>query len=42
MTAAVNWLMGEEHLDPTWEFGPKGERFEGEVTGDPSCLTTFQ
>ena len=42
VTAAVNWLMGEEHLDPGWVFGPKGERFEVEVTGDPSCLTTFQ
>lgn len=42
ITAAVNWLMGEEHLDPGWAFGPGGERFEVEVTGDPSCLTTFQ
>lgn len=42
VTAAVNWLMGEKHLDPAWEFGPHGERFEVEVTGDPSCLTTFK
>jgi 2,4-diaminopentanoate dehydrogenase len=42
VTAAVNWLMGEEHLDPAWKFGPAGERFEVEVTGDPSCLTTFK
>jgi hypothetical protein len=42
VTAAVNWLMGEEHLDPPWEIGPAGERFEVEVTGDPSCLTTFK
>ena len=35
ITAAVNWLMGEEHLDPGWRFGPAGERFEVEVTGDP-------
>jgi hypothetical protein len=42
ITAAVNWLMGEEHLDPAWEFGPAGERFEVEITGDPSCLTTFK
>jgi hypothetical protein len=42
ITAAVNWLMGDEHLDPAWEFGPKGERFEVEITGDPCCLTTFQ
>ena len=41
VTAAVNWLMGEEHLEPAWGFGPKGERFEVEVTGDPSSLTTF-
>ena len=40
VTAAVNWLMGEEHLDPPWTFGPEGERFEVEVTGDPSCLTS--
>ena len=42
ITAAVNWLMGEEHLDPGWRFGPAGERFEVEVTGDPSCLVTFK
>jgi hypothetical protein len=42
VTAAVNWLMGDEHLDPAWKFGPEGERFEVEVTGDPNCLTTFK
>ncbi len=42
VTAAVNWFMGEEHLEPAWTFGPHGERFEVEVTGDPSCLTTFR
>jgi hypothetical protein len=42
ITAAVNWLMGEEHLDPPWEFGPKRERFEVEVTGDPNLLVTFE
>jgi 2,4-diaminopentanoate dehydrogenase len=42
VTAAVNWLMGDKHLDPAWGFGPEGERFEVEVTGDPSCLTTFK
>jgi hypothetical protein len=41
VSAAVNWLMGEDHLDPAWTFGPKGERFEVEITGDPSSLTTF-
>ena len=35
ITARVNWLMGEEHLDPPWRFGPEGERFEVEITGDP-------
>ena len=42
VTATVNWLMGEEHLDPAWGFGPEGERFEVEVTGDPSVLLTFK
>lgn len=32
---AVNWLMGEENLDPPWTFGPDGQRFEIEVDGDP-------
>jgi len=42
ITARVNWLMGEEHLEPAWHFGDKGERFEVEVTGDPSAFVTFQ
>jgi 2,4-diaminopentanoate dehydrogenase len=42
ISAAVNWLMGDEHLDPAWEFGPEGVRFEVEVTGDPNCLITFK
>ena len=42
ITARVNWLMGEEHLDPAWHFGDAGERFEVEVTGDPDCLVTFK
>jgi hypothetical protein len=41
VTATVNWLMGEEHLDPDWSFGPEGERFEVEVTGDPTVKLTF-
>ena len=41
ITAAVNWLMGDDHLDPDWSFGPEGERFEVEITGDPGSLTTF-
>jgi 2,4-diaminopentanoate dehydrogenase len=39
---AVNWLMGEEHLDPAWTFGPQGERFEIEVKGDPDCFVTIK
>lgn len=35
ITAAVNWLMGEESLQPAWSFGAAGERFEVEITGDP-------
>lgn len=41
VTARTNWFMGEEHLDPPWTFGPDGERFEVEVTGDPTVKTTF-
>ncbi len=41
VTAAVNWLMGEDHLDPAWAFGPAGHRFEIEITGDPGMLVTF-
>ncbi|MCV7283020.1 dihydrodipicolinate reductase [Mycolicibacterium flavescens] len=31
----VNWLMGEENLDPAWDFGPEGQRYEMEVRGNP-------
>ena len=41
VTAAVNWLMGERDLDPAWSFGPEGERFEVEITGDPPVRATF-
>ena len=41
VTAAVNWFMGQEDLDPAWTFGPEGERFEVEVTGDPPVHLTF-
>lgn len=41
ITVRTNWFMGQEHLDPAWTFGPDGERFEVEVTGDPSSLVTF-
>jgi len=39
VTVRVNWLMGEEHLDPAWRLG--GERFEVEVQGDPPVSLTF-
>ena len=42
VTAAVNWLMGQEHLDPPWRFGPDGEHFEVQITGDPDCLLSFR
>jgi 2,4-diaminopentanoate dehydrogenase len=42
ITAAVNWLMGEENLDPGWNFGENGERFEVEITGDPTVSLTFK
>lgn len=41
ITVRVNWFMGEEHLDPPWNFGPEGERFEVEVSGDPDSKVTF-
>jgi len=41
ITARVNWLMGDADLEPAWCFGPEGERFEVEVTGDPSLRVTF-
>lgn len=41
VTAAVNWLMGEEHLDPPWSFGPERERFEIEISGDPPAKVSF-
>jgi hypothetical protein len=41
ITARVNWLMGDAHLEPAWRFGPEGERFEVEVTGDPPVKVTF-
>ncbi len=39
---AVNWLMGEEHLDPAWSFGPAGERYEIEVRGNPNTFVTVK
>lgn len=42
VTASVNWYMGEAGFDPAWSFGPQGERFEVEITGDPSLKLTFK
>src|SRR5246500_3890452 len=42
ITAAVNWLMGEANLEPDWNFGGSGERFEVEITGDPTVSLTFK
>ncbi len=41
ITVRTNWFMGQENLDPAWSFGPEGERFEVEISGDPSCKLTF-
>jgi len=40
VTARVNWLMGEEHLDPPWKIG--GPRFEVELEADPPAFVTFR
>ena len=38
----VNWLMGEENLDPAWTFGPAGQRYEMEVRGNPDFTVTVK
>ncbi len=38
----VNWLMGQENLDPAWTFGPAGERYEMEVRGNPDFTVTVK
>lgn len=38
----VNWLMGQENLDPPWTFGPAGERYEMEVKGNPDFSVTIK
>jgi hypothetical protein len=38
---AVNWQMGEEHLDPPWTLGPEGQRYEVEVQGDPDTYAVI-
>lgn len=40
VTVRVNWLMGQEQLDPPWSFGGE-ERFEVEVTGEPAVRVAF-
>ncbi|HEV3281439.1 MAG TPA: hypothetical protein VG032_07520 [Acidimicrobiales bacterium] len=42
ISVRTNWFMGEDHLDPAWSFGPEGERFEVEVTGDPTSRVTLR
>ncbi len=39
---AVNWLMGEQSLEPAWSFGPAGERYEIEVRGHPNTFVTVK
>jgi hypothetical protein len=41
VTVRVNWLMGEEHLDPPWTLGPDGPHFEVEIAGDPPVRARF-
>jgi len=41
MTVRVNWLMGEEHLDPAWTFGPEGQRFEVRFDATPPVHVTL-
>jgi hypothetical protein len=36
----VNWLMGQERLDPAWSFGGP-ERFEVAIQGEPSLEVVF-
>jgi hypothetical protein len=38
----VNWLMGEENLDPAWSFGPEGQRYEMEVRGNPDFTVSVK
>ncbi|GAC1395679.1 MAG: dihydrodipicolinate reductase [Mycobacterium sp.] len=38
----VNWLMGEENLDPAWTFGTEGQRYEMEVRGNPDITISVK
>ena len=38
ITVRVNWLMGEQDLEPAWSFGPEGERSFG---GNRGCRYNY-
>ncbi len=38
----VNWLMGEQNLDPAWDFGPAGQRYEIQVCGNPDFTVAIK
>lgn len=38
----VNWLMGEQNLEPAWDFGPEGQRYEMEVRGNPDFTVSIK
>ena len=39
ITVRVNWMMGDDHLDPAWTLGE--ERFEVAFAADPPVSCTF-
>lgn len=39
--AVVNWLMGEEHFDQDWNFGPQGPHYAVTCKGDPDLHTVY-
>ncbi len=39
VTVRVNWLMGDDHLDPAWSLG--GQRFEVAFDAEPPVSCTF-
>ena len=38
----VNWFMGRANLEPAWDFGTGGERYEMEVRGNPDFTVTVK
>ncbi|AQA03949.1 dihydrodipicolinate reductase [Mycobacterium sp. MS1601] len=38
----VNWLMGEQNLDPAWDFGAEGQRYEMEIQGNPDFTVVIK